>query len=411
MRASSTTVYGLSVTPVSTTASVEDAPGPDHRACPDTGVAAEPHARLDDHVAADLRRPRRSRTGGVLDGHALACERLGEPADQRAPRPRQLGAVVHPGRLRDRHLDRRHAAAVGCHGHQVRQVELALRVRRSRPGRAPSTGTRPRRSRGRRSPPGWRARRRRRPSPRPRAPPAALVSHDAPVSARRVEHHGGEREWRSGAARRRDHRPERLGREQRRVAGEDQHRAAVAAQGTAGLQHGVRGPELLGLEREPERGAGEGGPERGLDGLGLVPDHDHDPVGAQLQGARNREVRQRDGRSTSWRTLARADFIRVPFPAARTTAASGVRARGMRRQAKARPAPGIKPGCMTMWRSERTVRVPVGRGPPTPTRARTRLRVPVSRVPRLVAREGVTRDPSPTRARGMVSGRTGHGTR
>ncbi len=49
----------------------------------------------------------------------------------------------------------------------------------------------------------------------------------------------------------RDHARHRLGRDQGHVAVEDQHVALEPGQCGLGLQHGVRGAQLLGLDRDP----------------------------------------------------------------------------------------------------------------------------------------------------------------
>ncbi len=66
----------------------------------------------------------------------------------------------------------------------------------------------------------------------------------------------------------------------------------MSAQRGPGLEHRVGGAELPRLEDEPERGAGEAPAKGRLHRLGLVADHHHDPVGAELQGPLHRVVRQ-----------------------------------------------------------------------------------------------------------------------
>ena len=62
--------------------------------------------------------------------------------------------------------------------------------------------------------------------------------------------------------------------------------------------------------------------QRGLHGVGLVADDDHDRGGGKGIGGAKDVLDQRQA-AAACRTLGRRDFIRVPLPAARTTRWSG----------------------------------------------------------------------------------------
>ena len=287
------------------------------------------------------------------------------------------------------------------HRHEVGQVELALRVRRADPReRLPQEGrvgaveagvhlararARPRsRPSPRRCAPACRARRAR--SGRSRAASSSVMAASA----------SGAR----GPGAPPTTRCERLGREERRVAGEDQRPArrsrasALCAESTA-----CAVPSCSRLHGEAERRARQrrarAPPPPPRPGArrptttGLAP---------ELEGALHRVVREGPP-ATSWRTLALSDFIRVPLPAARTMAASGVRVRlACPREARR----GSRAGYQACGSAARD-----GRGRAAPRRAPGRARATgmplllallLSATARLAA--GRRRDGAPARQRG-----------
>src|SRR5438132_875244 len=68
---------------------------------------------------------------------------------------------------------------------------------------------------------------------------------------------------------------QRLRAQQRDVGGEDEDVPTEPAQRLLGAEHGVPGPQLLGLQGEPDGGAGKLPAELFLHALRLVPDHHH----------------------------------------------------------------------------------------------------------------------------------------
>ena len=120
-----------------------------------------------------------------------------------------------------------------------------------------------------------------------------------------------------------EHGLERLGADQRRVAVEDDDVALEAVERRGGLQHGVAGAELLGLDDDAEvvvDGAAGGG-----DRLGAVAGDERRCARARALRAAARAWARSGTPASGCSTLGRSEFIRVPWPAASTMTAVGMR--------------------------------------------------------------------------------------
>src|SRR5690606_9471791 len=112
---------------------------------------------------------------------------------------------------------------------------------------------------------------------------AVLVAHHAAIARGILETHGEKAEGNgSGGAR---ELPQRVARQQRHVAVEDEHAAPEAGERLARALHRVRGAELLLLLDEAQRRFREAGFERLAHLLGAVADHDDDRIATELDGA------------------------------------------------------------------------------------------------------------------------------
>ena len=114
---------------------------------------------------------------------------------------------------------------------------------------------------------------------------------------------------------------DRLGREHRHVAVEQDDRPGLAGQRRLGLEQGVAGPELRLLDHGPD--AREGGERR------RGPCRPCGRPRRSTSRARSRLAVRRirtiiGSPPTAWSTFGSSDFIRVPLPAARITKWSGV---------------------------------------------------------------------------------------
>ena len=102
---------------------------------------------------------------------------------------------------------------------------------------------------------------------------AVPVAHDPAVSLRFLRPAGEQRHV--GAFLRAHQLLQRLRADQRHVGGEHQHVAVEPAQRFLGAEHGMPRPQLLRLDHEAQRRAGELPRQRFGDLLGLVADHHH----------------------------------------------------------------------------------------------------------------------------------------
>ena len=277
-------------------------------------------ARVDDHVAPHVRAPAEHRVGTDhgprLEGHVVVDARTRRDAVARATVPigdalvqhvfdhRELGAVVHTAEREG--LPRNVGDVVRARrrreGHEVREVELALRVRR----RDASEGVGHERAID-----GVEARVHR--ADRTLRGGAVLVlpdAHDAPVAvvedasvARGIVGRGGEqRERRARRRPRVGEGPQRRRGNARNIAVRDHHLGHVVVDGGESCAHGVGRSPLLGLHGEANRVAEAGA--HGLDHLLASVSHDHHHrVGARV-------ARSLDGPHDQRRPRGRVQHLR-----------------------------------------------------------------------------------------------------